>query len=90
MSTIDLSTLYLHHAVNTHGRTTHTSRRDRSAVNSLSPMWSLTVHLIDLGVLRQNLVRELLGGGQHLGVVDRDQVLDKLLQLVSAHLKQGL
>lgn len=49
----------------------------------------LTVDLVDLWVLRQNLIGQFLGSRQHLRVVDRNQVLDKLLQLVSAHLKQG-
>lgn len=50
---------------------------------------SLTVDLVDLRVLRQDLVSQLLRRGQHLGVVDRYQVLDELLQLISAHLEQG-
>lgn len=50
----------------------------------------LTVNLVDLGVLRQNLVCQFLCSRQHLSVVDRYQILDELLQLVSAHLEQGL
>ena len=46
--------------------------------------------LVDLGVLRQDLVGELLCGGQHLCVVGRDQVLHQLLQLVPVHLEQRL
>lgn len=50
----------------------------------------LTVDLVDLGVGGQDLVGQFLGGGQHLGVMGCDQVLDQLLQLVSVHLEQRL
>ena len=46
--------------------------------------------LVDLRVGRQDLVGELLRGGQHLRVVHGDQVLDQLLQLVPVHLEQRL
>lgn len=46
--------------------------------------------LVDLRVLRQNLIGQFLRGRQHLCVVHWYQVLDELLQLVSAHLEQGL
>ena len=46
--------------------------------------------LVDLRVGREDLVGELLRGGQHLCVVHGDQVLDELLQLVPAHLEQRL
>ena len=50
----------------------------------------LTVNLVDLGVLRQYFVGQLLRGGQHLGVMHGDQVLDELLQLISVHLEESL
>lgn len=50
----------------------------------------LTVNLVDLGVLRQDLIRQFLGRGENLRVVHGDQVLNELLQLVSVHLEEGL
>lgn len=50
----------------------------------------LTVDLVDLGVGGQDLICQLLSGGQHLCVVGCDQVLDQLLQLVPVHLEQRL
>ena len=46
--------------------------------------------LVDGAGLLQYLVRQLLGRGQHLGVVGRDQILDELLQLLPVHLEQSL
>ena len=54
------------------------------------PSALLTMDLVDLRVLGQDVVGEPLGGGQHLGVVHGDQVLHQLLQLVAAHLQQRL
>ena len=45
---------------------------------------------VDLGLLSQEFVSQLLGGGQDVSVVLADQVLHKLLQLVPVHLKEGL
>ena len=105
MSNIDPATLSLHHAVDTcmhvaagkHTQTLH------GLVGLIMPVifftlthttntntHFLTVNLVDLRVLWQNLVGQFLCRGQHLRVVDWDQVLDELLQLVSAHLKQRL
>lgn len=50
----------------------------------------LTVDLVDLRVGGQDLVCQFLGGGQHLGVMGCDQILDQLLQLISVHLEQRL
>ena len=46
--------------------------------------------LVDGAGLLQYLVRQLLGRGQHLGVMGRDQILDELLQLLPVHLEQSL
>ena len=46
--------------------------------------------LVDGAGLLQYLVRQLLGRRQDLGVVRRDEILDKLLQLLSVHLEQRL
>lgn len=48
------------------------------------------MHLVDLRVGRQDLISQLLGGGQHLSVVCCDQILNKLLELVPVHLEKGL
>ncbi len=45
------------------------------------------MHLIDLGVLGENLVGQFLGRGQHFRVVHGDEILHKLLQLVPVHLE---
>lgn len=62
----------------------------QSSVKKKKSYWVLTVDLVDLRVGRQDLISQLLSGGQHLGVVGRDQVLDQLLQLVPVHLEQRL
>ena len=46
--------------------------------------------LVDGAGLLQYLVRQLLGRGQNLRVVRGDQILNKLLQLLSVHLEQSL
>lgn len=54
------------------------------------PLHFLTVHLVDLRVLGQDLVSQFLCGGQNFRVVDGDEILHKLLQLVPVHLEKSL
>lgn len=92
MSNIDPATLYLHHTVNTHAyrdRKMHTVPRGLKHAHDLLHTLFLTVDLVNLRILWQNLVGQFLCGRQHLCVVDWYQILDKLLQLVSAHLEQS-
>lgn len=88
MSNIDPVTLYLHCTVNTR---MHTCRgtQTHTHFHSLTYTLSLTMDLVDLRVLRQNLISQFLCGRQHFGVMDWNQILNELLQLVSAHLEQG-
>lgn len=62
----------------------------KSQISTITPGPPLTMNLVDLGVLRQYFVGQFLCGGQHLCVMHCDQVLDKLLQLISVHLEESL
>ena len=56
----------------------------------IRPWCALTMHQIDLGAQEEDLVRQALSSGQHLGVVGTDEVLHELLQLIPVHLGECL
>ena len=50
----------------------------------------VTWETVDFGASLQDLVGQTLRGGQHVGVMLPDQILDKLLKLLPVHLVQSL